>query len=219
MAHSASVPRALSGFPISAHHDSLDTGFRVSDFLSTAVECVSATADVAQRDSPAAGVASCFTQAPCRPSYVARCIAEFADSVVLCQRKDLTRQGLWSLPGGFTDIGESVGAAARRELHEETGLTATNPNLFRIYVMPQISQTVCIFRCAVLAPNIIRGSDELDVKLFPRASLPWSRLAFPSDHLALCASQEKDDHVARLPVISKLFWGADQRILVRGLSG
>jgi ADP-ribose pyrophosphatase YjhB (NUDIX family) len=44
------------------------------------------------------------------------------DSVLLVQRMRPPFHGLWSFPGGRTEAGEEAEAAARRELHEETGL-------------------------------------------------------------------------------------------------
>lgn len=42
--------------------------------------------------------------------------------VLLVKRAKHPRLGQWSLPGGLQEVGETVFAAARRELREETGL-------------------------------------------------------------------------------------------------
>ncbi|WP_297372266.1 NUDIX hydrolase [Acidocella sp.] len=45
------------------------------------------------------------------------------DEVLLIRRAKPPGAGLWSLPGGKQELGETAEAAARRELFEETGLT------------------------------------------------------------------------------------------------
>ena len=44
--------------------------------------------------------------------------------VLLIKRGKPPGAGVWSLPGGLQELGETAEACARRELREETGLTA-----------------------------------------------------------------------------------------------
>jgi 8-oxo-dGTP diphosphatase len=46
------------------------------------------------------------------------------NQVLLIQRGKEPRKGEWSIPGGRMEVGETVAAAALRELHEETGVEA-----------------------------------------------------------------------------------------------
>jgi len=62
----------------------------------------------------------------CAPIPVVRLIVEDAARRVLCLRRAKgTAAGSWCLPGGKIDYGDTVEAAAARELEEETGLRLT----------------------------------------------------------------------------------------------
>lgn len=54
--------------------------------------------------------------------------------LLLIERTD---NGLWALPGGAQDIGESVVQAAQREVNEETGVDVEITGLSGIYSDPQ----------------------------------------------------------------------------------
>ncbi|MFY9640021.1 MAG: NUDIX domain-containing protein [Rhodomicrobium sp.] len=51
------------------------------------------------------------------------------EDVLLVRRGKGIYRGLWSLPGGAVELGESAFEAARRELWEETGLLASDLTL------------------------------------------------------------------------------------------
>ena len=46
--------------------------------------------------------------------------------VLLGRRRNAHGEGTWAFPGGHLEFGESIGACARREVREETGLEITN---------------------------------------------------------------------------------------------
>lgn len=51
---------------------------------------------------------------------------------VIVQRGKEPSRGLWALPGGRQELGETLEEAARRELTEETGLTAGSLKLLQL---------------------------------------------------------------------------------------
>ncbi len=55
-------------------------------------------------------------------------------NVLLHRRRD---GGLWSVPGGAMEPGESLEDTARRELREETGLTAVELRLLDVFSGPE----------------------------------------------------------------------------------
>jgi 8-oxo-dGTP diphosphatase len=57
--------------------------------------------------------------------------------VLLIRRKNEPFKGAYALPGGFVDIGETVEAACRREVREETGLQVDDLALVGVYSNPE----------------------------------------------------------------------------------
>lgn len=64
------------------------------------------------------------------PQASAEAVVTFEDHILLVQRGD---DGLWALPGGITDPGETLAETAVRELEEETGLYGIPQQLLGLF--------------------------------------------------------------------------------------
>src|SRR5262245_826148 len=60
-------------------------------------------------------------------------VEDAAGRVLMIQRSD---NGLWAIPGGRQDIGETIAVTAEREVREETGLLIEVVGLVGIYSDP-----------------------------------------------------------------------------------
>jgi 8-oxo-dGTP diphosphatase len=112
-----------------------------------------------------------------------------AREVLLVKRGSEPFAGMWALPGGFVDEGESLEPAARRELLEETGLDplgdldqvgaygdpGRDPRGWNVSVLFQT--TLAYDESGVVAG----GSDAAEAAWHPVGTLP--RLAFDHDQL------------------------------------
>ncbi len=113
------------------------------------------------------------------PKIVAGCIAEAEGRILLCKRAIEPRYGLWTLPAGFMENGETTIQAAQRETLEEACARVEVQALYSIFNLPHIDQVYMFFRGSLSGREFGPGDESLDVALFQESEIPWDRLAFP----------------------------------------
>lgn len=98
---------------------------------------------------------------------VAGCVVWKDDKVLLVQEKQSHVYGLWNLPAGHVDKGETFEAAAIRETEEETGFTV-KINAKLPIEHPDINRPVLHAYTATIISGVLRpAKDELlDVQWF-----------------------------------------------------
>lgn len=116
--------------------------------------------------------------------------------VLLIERRGEPFRGLWALPGGFVEIDEDLPDAARRELHEETGITIEDEGkLMQLGAFgrpgrdPRGRVISVVYQASVSLPGseATAGDDAARAEWFPLSGLP--ELAF--DHAEIIAEAKR----------------------------
>lgn len=121
---------------------------------------------------------------PAMTADVAVLRLEGIPEILLVERLDPPFQGMWALPGGFMEMGETLEEAARRELLEETSINAGELIRFESYDKPERDprgRTITqVFIMIWKKENgvAVPGSDAKSLQWFDLSQLP--ELAF--DH-------------------------------------
>jgi len=119
------------------------------------------------------------------PKIIAGCVPVWQHRVLLCRRAIAPRHGLWTLPAGFMENGETTQAAAARETLEEARARVQVDDLYCYLNIPRISQVYVIFLARMLDGEFAPGAESLEVELFEESRIPWDRIAFPAIEITL----------------------------------
>ena len=122
--------------------------------------------------------AACDTIHYQNPKIVVGCLPAWEDQVLLCKRAIEPRFGLWTLPAGFLENGETIIAGALRETLEEARARVEIGELYTMISLPQINQVYVMFRARLVDLDFGPGHESLEVRLFHEDDVPWGEIAF-----------------------------------------
>jgi len=120
------------------------------------------------------------------PKLIVGClVTDEAGRVLLCKRAIEPRYGLWNLPCGFMENGETVEQGALRETWEEALVKVSEPRLHCIYNLPNVDQVYMIFIAELEHRSDGFTAESLEVEFFHQSDVPWKEIAFTSTTFAL----------------------------------
>lgn len=112
------------------------------------------------------------------PKLIIGAMPEWDGRILLCRRAIEPRHGLWTLPAGFMENGETTSEAAIRETLEEANARIAIGDLYSMYSLPYINQVHLLFRARLLDLDYGPGQESLEVRLFSETEIPWNEIAF-----------------------------------------
>ncbi len=119
------------------------------------------------------------------PKVIVGAVCTWEDRYLLVRRAIPPREGMWCLPSGFLELGESTQEGAAREVWEEARAKVELTDLLALYNLPHISQVHLVYRGRMLSPVCEPGPESQEVALIDWDDLPWGHLAYPNVAWAL----------------------------------
>ena len=145
-------------------------------------------------------------ESPHRPAVAVGAVIVDGDRVLLVQRGNPPNQGLWSVPGGRLEWGESLREGVAREVREETGLEVEVGPLVEVVervdpaTPPGYHFVILDFLARPLGGVLRPGDDASDARWTVRAewaSLPLTEGLVPVLEKALALAATLDGWAIR----------------------
>ncbi len=112
------------------------------------------------------------------PLNVVGTLPVWEDKVLLCRRNIEPRKGLWTLPAGFMELGETTIEGALRETIEEAGARVEMQGLYTLIDVVRVGQVHLFYRARLLDTDFAPGPETIEAGLFAEHEIPWDEIAF-----------------------------------------
>ncbi|WP_372528802.1 NUDIX hydrolase [Piscinibacter sp.] len=112
------------------------------------------------------------------PVNVVGTLPVWNDKVLLCRRNIEPRFGLWTLPAGFMELGETTAEGAIRETVEEAGARVDLLGLYTVLNVVRVGQVHLFYRATLRDTDFAPGPETIEAQLFREEEVPWDLLAF-----------------------------------------
>lgn len=112
------------------------------------------------------------------PNPVCGALVVHEDKILLCRRAIEPQYGMWTLPAGFMEIGETMLEGARRETVEEADAIATDLKLYCLFDIPELGQVHVMYLANLQDGKFGVGTESLECALFTEEDIDWDDIAF-----------------------------------------
>ena len=133
------------------------------------------------------------------PKLVVGTLPVWNTQVLLCRRNIEPRKHLWTLPGGFMELGETSEQGAERETLEESGAQIELLGLYTVHNVVKVGQVHLFYRARMLSQKLNPGPETSEACLFEEPEIPWAELAFDTVRCTL-SHFFADRHKGHFPV-------------------
>jgi ADP-ribose pyrophosphatase YjhB (NUDIX family) len=119
------------------------------------------------------------------PNNIVGTVPVWGERVLLCRRNIEPQYGMWTLPAGFLELGESTASGAARETDEEAGADIEMQELFTLISVLRVGQVHFFYRARMLSEALNPGPETIEARLFAEAEVPWDEIAFRTVRITL----------------------------------
>jgi ADP-ribose pyrophosphatase YjhB (NUDIX family) len=124
------------------------------------------------------------------PLIVVGCLPVYEEKLLLCRRGIQPQKGLWNVPGGFMENNESLEEGAAREVWEESHVRVHRLQPLSQFSWRTFNQVHIFFLAEMVTPEFQLTPESEEIRFFAPDEIPWSELAFPTNHFTLKAYLE-----------------------------